>query len=78
MDSNPRFGLIGSGSWATAIAKMLLTNTDELNWWVRREETKDHLLQYGRNPNYIQSIEFDTSASMSPRTCKRSLMRVMY
>ena len=61
MDSNPRFGLIGSGSWATAIAKLLLTNTDELNWWVRREETKDHLLQYGRNPNYIQSIEFDTS-----------------
>ena len=60
MDSSPRFGLIGSGSWATAIAKMLLTNTDELNWWVRREETKDHLLQYGRNPNYIQSIEFDT------------------
>ena len=60
MDSNPRFGLIGSGSWATAIAKMLLTNIDELNWWVRSEETRDHLLQYGRNPSYIQSIEFDT------------------
>ena len=60
MDSNPRIGLIGSGSWATAIAKILLTNISELHWWVRREETRDHLLQFGRNPHYIQSIEFDT------------------
>jgi len=61
MDSKPRFGLIGSGSWATAIAKMLLTNIDELHWWVRRDETREYLEQYGRNPRYIQSIEFDTS-----------------
>lgn len=40
---------------------MLLTNEPELQWWVRREDTRDHLLQYGRNPRYIQSIEFDTT-----------------
>lgn len=61
MSENLRFGLLGSGSWATAIAKMLLTNVDTLNWWVRREETKAHLEQHGRNPNYIQSISFDTT-----------------
>ena len=61
MSENLRFGLLGSGSWATAIAKMLLTNVDNLNWWVRREETKAHLEQHGRNPNYIQSISFDTT-----------------
>jgi len=38
---------------------MLLTNMDELHWWVRREETGEHLMEFGRNPNYIQSIEFD-------------------
>jgi glycerol-3-phosphate dehydrogenase (NAD(P)+) len=38
---------------------MVLTNEDHLNWWVRREETRDHLLNYGRNPNYIQSIAFE-------------------
>lgn len=54
-----RVGLIGSGSWATAIAKMVLTNTNVLNWWVRREETKEYLEAHGRNPNYIQSIIFD-------------------
>lgn len=60
MGGNLRYGLIGSGSWATAIAKMVLTNEEHLNWWVRREETRDHLLNYGRNPNYIQSIAFET------------------
>ncbi|MDG2209406.1 MAG: NAD(P)H-dependent glycerol-3-phosphate dehydrogenase [Flavobacteriales bacterium] len=57
-----RFGLLGSGSWATAIAKMLLTNVETLNWWVRREETKEYLEEYGRNPNYIQSISFNPEA----------------
>ena len=57
-----RFGLLGSGSWATAIAKMLLTNVETLNWWVRIEETKEYLEEYGRNPNYIQSISFNPEA----------------
>jgi glycerol-3-phosphate dehydrogenase (NAD(P)+) len=59
MPSNLRYGLIGSGSWATAIAKMVLTNEEHLSWWVRREETREHLMQFGRNPHYIQSIAFD-------------------
>lgn len=64
MSENLRFGLLGSGSWATAIAKMLLTNVDALNWWVRREETKEYLEQHGRNPHYIQSISFDATKLM--------------
>ena len=59
MPSNLRYGLIGSGSWATAIAKMVLTNKEHLSWWVRREETREHLMEFGRNPHYIQSIAFD-------------------
>jgi len=59
MANSPRIGLLGSGSWATAIAKMLLTNVDELNWWVRREETAEYLMMFGRNPHYIQSISFN-------------------
>lgn len=58
MANSPRIGLLGSGSWATAIAKMLLSNTEELNWWVRREETAEYLSMFGRNPHYIQSIAF--------------------
>lgn len=57
----PSIGLLGSGSWATAIAKMLLNNIETLNWWVRREETAEYLEVYGRNPHYIQSIAFNPS-----------------
>ena len=64
MPSNLRYGLIGSGSWATAIAKMVLTNKEHLNWWVRREETREHLMEFGRNPHYIQSIAFDSNKLM--------------
>ena len=61
MSQSPRLGLLGSGSWATAIAKMLVHNTETLHWWVRREETAEYLQMYGRNPHYIQSISLPTS-----------------
>ena len=61
MSQSPRIGLLGSGSWATAIAKMLVHNTETLHWWVRREETAEYLQMYGRNPHYIQSISLPTS-----------------
>ena len=51
-------GILGSGSWATAIAKMLCHNVDILHWWVRGQETADELMTYGHNPRYIQSISF--------------------
>jgi glycerol-3-phosphate dehydrogenase (NAD(P)+) len=59
MAKTPSIGLLGSGSWATAIAKMLLNNIETLHWWVRREETAEYLTMYGRNPHYIQSIAFN-------------------
>ena len=54
-------GILGSGSWATAIAKMLCTNVDTLYWWVRSEETASELQQYGHNPRHSQSISLPTA-----------------
>lgn len=55
------FGLIGSGSWATALAKVLTDNKAPLNWCVRSQSIADHILQRHHNPNYLSSVYFDTS-----------------
>lgn len=56
-----RVAVIGSGSWATAIAKMVLEKTDHLNWYVRQQDTIDAFRRYGHNPRYLTSVQFDTS-----------------
>jgi len=59
MLSKSKIAVIGGGSWATALTKILLNNIESIAWWVRREETAEHLRTFGHNPNYISSIEFD-------------------
>lgn len=59
MSSKQKIGVIGGGSWATALVKVLLNNTSEIHWWVRKEVTAEHLTTYGHNPNYISSVEFN-------------------
>ncbi len=54
-----KYGVIGSGSWATAIAKMLSNNSEHVNWWIRSEESVDHLKKFKHNDRYLQSVEFD-------------------
>ncbi len=57
--SKPKVGLVGGGSWATAIAKMLCKNHEQINWWVRDEALKGALLKNRHNPNYLSSVEFN-------------------
>jgi glycerol-3-phosphate dehydrogenase (NAD(P)+) len=56
-----RFGIIGSGSWATALAKILTDNKFPINWWIRNEAIIKHLQTRHHNPNYISSVYFDGS-----------------
>ena len=61
MSVEQKIGVIGGGSWATALVKVLLNSTNHVHWWVRKEATAEHISTYGHNPNYISSIEFDKS-----------------
>lgn len=61
METTPKFAVIGGGSWATAIVKMLSENLSEIHWYMRNEEAIDHICKEGHNPNYLSSVEFDTT-----------------
>ena len=61
MEKKPKFAVIGGGSWATAIAKMLCENQDEIAWYMRSTYAIEHLKQQKHNPNYLSSVSFDTS-----------------
>ncbi len=53
------FGIIGNGSWATALAKMLTDNGHKINWWMRNEASVAHLLRKHHNPQYLTSVNFN-------------------
>jgi glycerol-3-phosphate dehydrogenase (NAD(P)+) len=61
MENQPKFAVIGGGSWATAIAKMLCENQKEIAWYMRSKAAIDHLQTQKHNPNYLSSVEFDTN-----------------
>ncbi len=60
MSDTPKFAVIGGGSWATAIAKMLCVNVPEIAWYMRNVYAIEHIKLQRHNPNYLSSVEFDT------------------
>jgi len=51
--------LLGSGSWATALAKLLTDNGHTISWWVRHQEIIDHINKRHHNPHYLSSVYFN-------------------
>jgi glycerol-3-phosphate dehydrogenase (NAD(P)+) len=56
-----KIGVIGSGSWATALVKILCNNLDKVNWFMRSEDAVKYIQTYKHNPKYLQSVEFNLS-----------------
>lgn len=55
-----QFGIIGSGSWATALVKILTDNGNRVNWWVRNEATIEYIKKRAHNPHYLTSAILKT------------------
>ncbi|MDQ2718958.1 MAG: NAD(P)-binding domain-containing protein [Bacteroidota bacterium] len=55
------FGVIGSGSWGTALAKILTDNKNKINWWLRSDSNINIFKSRRHNPLYLRSAFFDTS-----------------
>ncbi|HUH26299.1 MAG TPA: NAD(P)-binding domain-containing protein, partial [Flavobacterium sp.] len=56
----PKFAVIGGGSWATAIAKMLCHNMEQIAWYMRNDAAIEAIKENHHNPNYLSAVEFDT------------------
>lgn len=62
MQTPKSIAVIGGGSWATALVKILSENSNiNVDWWMRNNAAIEHINNYGHNPNYISSVKFNTN-----------------
>jgi glycerol-3-phosphate dehydrogenase (NAD(P)+) len=52
---------MGGGSWATALAKIVMYSRNEINWYMRRPDRIDDFKHLKHNPAYLSTIAFDVS-----------------
>lgn len=71
-----KIAIIGSGTWATALAKIVLMKNKQLNWFIRKSEVIDDFYKTGHNPSYLSNVKFNlahiTFSSNIERTVKES------
>ncbi|RZL31130.1 MAG: glycerol-3-phosphate dehydrogenase, partial [Pedobacter sp.] len=72
--------MVGGGSWATAIIKMLSDNTaeKEIFWWMRSEGSIKHLQEFKHNPNYLSSVEIKVPATHISSNIKEIVSKADY
>ena len=59
MELPGKIAIMGGGSWATALAKIVLSTQGSINWYMRRPDQIEDIKKLGHNPYYITSIQFD-------------------
>ncbi|WP_299054646.1 NAD(P)H-dependent glycerol-3-phosphate dehydrogenase [uncultured Polaribacter sp.] len=57
MNQNKKIAVLGGGSWATAIVKMLSENLEIVGWYMRNTQAIEHIKENDHNPNYLQSAD---------------------
>jgi glycerol-3-phosphate dehydrogenase (NAD(P)+) len=73
-----KVSVIGGGSWATAIVKLLSHNGHELRWWLRQPETVEYIREYGHNPKYLSSVQLDLPAEQVTYDLKSAIKHADY
>jgi len=56
-----KIAIIGGGSWATAVAKIVVGHTHHIGWYMRRDDRIEDFKRMGHNPAYLTSVHFDVN-----------------
>ena len=54
-----KISVIGGGSWATALVKILTANIDQVCWYMRNEQAIEHIKATKHNPNYLSDVHLN-------------------
>jgi len=73
MSAKEEIAVIGGGSWATALVKILSNNNDSIRWWLRSGDTVDFVKKYRHNPNYLSDVEIDPARVTATHDLKETI-----
>jgi len=73
-----RVAVIGGGTWATAIIKILSTNLEHIYWWVREDEIVEGVTKYGHNPLYLSSVFINPKEVRVSQDIKQTVAKADY
>ncbi len=59
MSEHQKIAVLGGGSWATAIVKMLIENLETVGWYMRSTQAIEHIIENDHNPKYLRSAELN-------------------
>ena len=54
-----RVAVLGGGSWATAIAKIVMHHEEKITWYMRRDDRIEDFKRMHHNPAYLTGVHFD-------------------
>ena len=68
-----KIAVIGGGSWATALVKILSENNVKINWWLKDVNYVKHIKEFGKNPRYLSNIQINLRKVKPLTDLKKSL-----
>ena len=71
-----KVAVMGGGSWATALAKLLLRNRETILWYMRRDDRIEEFMRLGHNPAYLTDVQFDVQRIFRQTAGQNFLRRI--
>lgn len=72
-----KIAVLGGGSWATAIIKILCEDTEDIaiNWWLRSKEEVNHITRFKHNRSYLSDVEINLNKVTPTSDIKEAIKR---